>query len=75
MPILSRRNNGGLVSCNLTLYYYSSGYAQLGFLLRDWVPHANLLNASGVVLLGSRNTNGKLQHHGWKTPQILLLVC
>lgn len=48
------------MSCDLQVNYYSSGYKQLGLLLDDWLPSANLSGATEVVLLGSKNDNGKL---------------
>lgn len=57
---LSCRDDGGLVSCDLQVNYYSSGYKQLQLLLEDWLPSANVLDVSEIVLLGSRNDNGTL---------------
>ena len=54
------RNDSGLVSCDLQVNYYSSGYKQLQLLLDDWLPSANALGFSEIVLLGSRNDNGTL---------------
>lgn len=48
------------MSCNLTLHYDSAGYKQLGFLLDNWIPRANVFNVPGIVLLRSRNDNGLL---------------
>ena len=55
---LSGRDDGGLVSCDLQVNYYSSGYKQLQLLLDDWLPSANVLGVSEIVFLGSRNDNG-----------------
>ena len=46
------------MSCDLQVNYYSSGYKQLKLLLDDWLPSANVLGASEIVLLRSRNDNG-----------------
>ncbi len=54
------RDDGGLVSCDLRVDYYSSGYNQLGLLLEDWLPSAILSSGSGIVLLGIKNDNGTL---------------
>ena len=57
---LSCRDDSGFVSCNLQVNYYSAGYNQLGLLLEDWLPNANLPSGSRIVLLGVKNDNGML---------------
>ena len=59
-PSLSCRDDSRLVSCNLQVNYYSAGYNQLGLLLEDWLPNANLPSGSRIVLLGVKNDNGML---------------
>lgn len=54
----SCRDDGGVVSCDLQVNYYSSGYKQLKLLLDEWLPSANVLGVSEIVLLSSRNDNG-----------------